>query len=147
MALPKRSTGMIMQSIMNTPALQQAALNAQNVGQDKRAVGSRNTMLNKLVRSEGSRLHEMDVVGDRLASRKDKLGFAKHIASQKHAMALDSMKRKRKSDSLAFKLGIGSTIASGIGGYQAWRNRKTETKQHNERYAMWFNDQYGGNRP
>ena len=146
---------MIMRSIMNTPALQQAALNAQNVGQDKRAVGSRNAMMNKLVRSEGSRLHAMDVEGDRLATRKDKLGFAKQIATQKHAMALDRMKQKRKSDSLANVLGGFSTLATGIGGYQNWRARGIATQRHEDMMNIYqpyrhqaavFNKEYGGNR-
>jgi len=145
--IPKRSTSGIMGNIMNTPMFQQAALNAQNVGQDKRAVGARNKTLEGLVRSEGGRLHAMNVEGDRLATRKDKLSFSKMMAKKKRALVMERFKREQESNKLANTLGTLSTVATGFSGVQNWRDRKATKKNRLEESAYRFNSRYGGNRP
>ena len=124
---------------MNTPMYQQMVLNAQNQGQDKRAVGSRNDVLNQAVRSEGERLFNLDVTGDQLATRRDKLGFARQIASKQHALAQTKMKERQRQSDLAFKLGMASSVATGFGAYNQWNKDRRSNRRDDELYAMYFN--------
>ena len=140
MSIPKRSTSGIINSVMNQPLYQQAILNAQNVGQDKRAVGSRNAVLGKAVRGEGDRLLGMDIEGSKLAMRKDKLGFARQIAAKKNAMAEEQLKMNRHSSKLATILGGVSTVASGFGAYQGWKQDKAAEQRHKDLIGMYDRD-------
>ena len=151
MSIPKRSTSGIINSVMNQPLYQQAILNAQNPGQDKRAVGSRNAVLGQAVRGERDRLLGMDIKGSELAMRKDKLGFARQIAAKKNAMAEEKMKIEKKSNSLAYTLGGLSTVASGFSGYSDWKKDKKaderweeemNIRQPHRQRAKRFNDEY-----
>ena len=139
MTIPKRSTSGIINSVMNQPLYQQAILNAQNPGQDKRAVGSRNAVLGQAVRGERDRLLGMDIKGSELAMRKDKLGFARQIAAKKNAMAQERMDMEKRSNKLATTLGGLSTIATGFGSYNQWKKDRVEDKRADELYAMYFN--------
>ena len=136
MTIPKRSTSGIINSIMNQPLYQQAILNSQNVGQDKRAVGSRNVTMGKLIRGEHERLLGMDIKGSELAMRKDKLGFARQIASKKNALAQDAFKEQQKSNQMALVLGGLSTVATGFGSYNKWKKDKVADRRHEERMTM-----------
>ena len=137
MAIPKRSTSGIINSVMNQPLYQQAILNSQNVGQDKRAVGSRNATLGNLVRGEREKLLGMDIKGSELAMRKDKLGFARQIAAKKHALAQDQLATQKRSSKLAFTLGGISSIASGFGAYQGWKQDKAATARHEDMMSVY----------
>lgn len=137
MAIPKRSTSGIINSVMNQPLYQQAVLNAQNVGQDKRAVGSRNATLGKLVRGERERLLGLDIKGDELAMRKDKLGFARQIAAKKHALAQDRLAMQKRSNKLALTLGGLSTVASGFSSYNSWKKDKAAATRHNDVMSLY----------
>jgi len=130
--VPKRSTSGIMSSVMNQPMLQQQILNERNIGQDKRAVGSRQQVLGQAVRGERSRLLEMDKAGLALKSRRDKLGFSRQIFQKRHSLALDKMKRDRRSNKLATMLGGVSTVASGFNIFSTRRKEAKRTQEHKE---------------
>ncbi len=136
MSIIKRSTSGIMQNVMNQPMYQQMVLNAQNVGQDKRAVGSRNSVLGGLVRSESKRLLNSDIVGSNLAMRKDKLGFAKQMAAKQNALAQAKMDDERKRSKLTNTLGLLSTGATGFGNYNKWKKDRAATKRADDLYNM-----------
>ena len=140
--IPKqRSTSSIMQGIMNQPVFQQAMSNAGNIGRDKRAIGAQNQILGGFVRQERGRLEKLDEVGYQLASRKERLGWQKEIASKRNLLAQQQLEAQAKQSKLAYTLGGISTIASGFGAVQGWRNRRADAARHEEYMDAWRSQQ------
>ena len=120
--LPKqRSTSSVVQNIMNQPAFQRALSRG---GRDKRAVGAQNQMLGGFVRQERKRLAQLDEKGYQLAGRRERLGWQRRIASKRDALVARKTKSQAEQRKLATTLGGISTIASGFGAVQGWRNRR-----------------------
>jgi len=117
---------------MDQPVFQRAMQRGGSVGRDKRAVGAQSQMLGGFVRQERQRLAQLDEKGYQLASRRERLGWQRQIASRRDVLVSRRMKSEEERRKLATTLGGISTIASGFGVVQGWRNRRAATERHEE---------------
>ena len=150
--IPKqRSTSSLVQNIMNQPAFQRQMQRGGSVGRDKRAIGAESQILGGFVRQERDRLAQLDDKGYQLATRREKLGWQRQMASKQDALAARKMKSQEKKHKLAMTLGGLRTVASGFGVYTGWRDNRAEIKRHEERMdalqphrasAREFNEEY-----
>jgi hypothetical protein len=110
---------------------------AQAQGMDNRAVSQYDKMLGKQVAAEQTRQMELDRVGSALATRRDKLAFAKKVHSERQGMAQEkfSMKEKALKDQQLYtgiEAGIG-LLGVGVNTYrsikQKAKDKRTEAKQ------------------
>ena len=139
--LPKhRSTSSVMQGVMNQPMFQQAMSRAGNVGRDKRAIGAQNQIMGGFVRQERARLEKLDEAGYQLASRRERLGWQRQLSSKRNALVQQRLRSQEDANKLAMTLGGISTVASGFGAVQGWRNRRTATTQHEELMELLRSD-------
>ena len=144
MSIPKRSTSDYINSVMNQPLYQQAVLNSRNVSPDKRAIGSRNEVLGKLVSNERDRLFKQDVRGEELATRRDELGWQKSMFEKKMALAQQKLKFSEKQNKLANTLGGLSVLTTAGSMYGDYRDNKKAEQEHKNK-SFLFGELYGMN--